>query len=199
MSTIPSSSCNNSSSLAKKTEALSNQNDNKPFSIVDDVIISGNRKNDKSGIYTASDAAKACGRLGKVGSVLTKIGDKIGDGIVSAYFGVSKTSKDLIDKVGDTFSRKENGPGMTDDIKDKESVARLEQYPEYLAVLEARYQDADPLVKALYDKYEKYIKVSNVEAYGTARYCEADEDITVYAIGDTKSKPKGGNGLTGEE
>ncbi len=86
-----------------------------------------------------------------------------------------------------------NKPGSVDDIADMDTRDRLTARPEYVALLDQRHTNAVPAVKAIYDKYEKDIKVSNAETGNTARYNPVGKEITVNATEDMAYNPKPGD------
>ena len=79
-----------------------------------------------------------------------------------------------------------------DDIKDSKTAKMLKENTEYTDLLEERYNNADPRVRALYDKYEKDIKLSDIDTQDTARYNSFWGDITVNMTEDSKPRPSAG-------
>lgn len=127
--------------------------------------------------------------------------DKVAEGAKAVQEGVTSIASipgEIVDKISDSyddFSGKEqvNNPGSVDDIRDSETVEKLEANPEYVSILDKRHDNADQDTKALYDKYEKYIKIADLDTTETARYSRgAGQNITVNATEDSKDRPSAG-------
>ena len=121
--------------------------------------------------------------------------DLVYGGIFSIINNVVFSSVDIFDRAEsfiDKLKGKENSPGSVDDIRDSQTIKSLEEYPDYVKILDARHASADPDVKAIYDKYEKHIKISNIYAYKSSSYYSHSKDITVCASEDSEERPKAG-------
>ena len=132
----------------------------------------------------------------KVGEKAVVAIDVIGGGVGFVVNRVVTSSLDVCEKVGDFLDKikgKENSPGSVDDIKDPDTIIRLKENPDYVKILDVRHANANPDVKAIYDKYEKHIKISNILAFQAAAYYPASREITLCASEDSKDHPKAGH------
>lgn len=92
----------------------------------------------------------------------------------------------------------ENGPinpadyGSIDGIKDKNTIRKMVENPDFLKILENRYDNADTTAKALYDQFKDKIKVSDIDTQETARYQSFGGDVTVNISEDAKDRPSAG-------
>ena len=79
-----------------------------------------------------------------------------------------------------------------DDIKEPKTAKAFRENTEYVNIIEERYKNADPRVRALYDKYEKKIIVLDINTQNTARYHPIQGNITVNITEDARHRPSAG-------
>lgn len=105
------------------------------------------------------------------------------------------TTEDVIDNVDykiaqlrDLFPRKSR-LGSFDDVRDPHTRKLLTEHPDFVKAMDKRHENADPIVKAVYDKYEPRIKFDSLTEAGGAAYYHDTRGIRLNANEDLKNCP----------
>lgn len=110
-------------------------------------------------------------------------------------------SKNIFQAIKDIFTPsqqlkqiEEPHSGSVDDIKDKHTKELLSKVPDYVNELDKRHENADPVAKAIYDRYEPEIKLATIdEKKDPANYKSDQKAIFINATEDLNPKPVPGS------
>lgn len=111
---------------------------------------------------------------------------------------IDDNGKEIYDIVkreaADTVKAKLGTENSTRGIVDLKTKEKLEADPAYMRIIEERHKNADPEVRALYDKYKKFIKIKDINYGENAHYSPGKKHINLNGTEDAA----GGNLFKGD-